>query len=361
MRSLPPSTLIFLADLRSLLRSLAFSKSTLSNRHSMWAKWTSWCSLFAQPSWPPTVRALIDYATYLASPYANNGSPFKYSSLAKYTGHLGFLWRTEHPSQPSPTDAYLFKCHMRGCARHLGCERKKATPMTLATLARISTALAPASTKPSSAWNECLAFIPHLAFWGCLRLGNLVAPAINDQSVRQLICHGDLLYDARANVLRVTIRRSKTNFNGAKAPHLLTLANPVLIRAYLRLIRRRAFRPTDLVCTYSRGLAFTRQRFLQLINKAVNSTPGPAIPPATGHSFRRGHAVCALEAGVPLHVIMLQGDWATTRSMTGYVRDAVPSAEQARETSSLIEARDLATRATNDALLTAALARRLIF
>jgi hypothetical protein len=225
----------------------------------------------------------------------------------------------------NPCDHTMVKRLLKGVASELGREVKKARPMTLDDLDRICAKF----SDPDRVWDCAIVFLSLLCFWACLRLGNVIPKKLSERSAQNLIRFQDISRVDQA--LHLRIGRSKTNFSGAKDPHLLVLTDPRLLQAFENLRRVLNPAPSDLLARYSakKSHSFTRGRFVDLINSALEVR-------VSGHSFRRGYVIAAMEAGIPMEIIMLMGDWKDVRSVLSYARGATPNLSVATQVNQAI-------------------------
>jgi integrase len=203
---------------------------------------------------------------------------------------------------------------LQGLARRLGKTVTKAEPCTLEHLRAISHASDRAPTDVPLATASMLALV---AFWGCLRFGNLVPKHDLYKALRL----SDVTVEDAALV--ITIRYSKTiQFaERAKVIHLPARDDPLLcplraFRRWMSLLQPRSSQVTLNTLCATTGATLSRSTFLALINQACRP-----LAPLTAHSFRRGFARLALLTGVPIDRLMMHADWRSLAVAMSYGED----------------------------------------
>ena len=298
------------------LWSNCLSKDTLRAYGTQRAKWLEFCARFRRIPSDLSPSNLIDYITWLATVGKNNDSPLAYSTIRAYVDFLGRATLFTSPGAPNPAQHPEVQLFLRGVARKLGKGVKKAEPCQLAHLRAITRW---AQSCPEDVNAQTAAMVALFAFWGCLRIGNLIPKAGASKSA--LLTVGDVRLESDAVIL--TVRDSKT-IRFAERTHQVQLPaqeDPLLCprQAFTRwiLLLRRPSSQTPLcaLCTTT-GATLSRSRFLDLVNLAAHP-----LPKLTGHSFRRGYVRLAFIRGVPIWQIMHHGDWRTLEVAMSYAED----------------------------------------
>lgn len=250
-------------------------------------------------------------------------SGLKYSTINKYAvSFLGQLYRVDFPHAISPTDAPEIKLFMKGLAKTIGREVKKANPLTVAVLRTFLDYL-DAHPSPNPAWNAALANIAVSAFWAGFRFGAVVPKSNALKAIAKTLTSRQV--QDMGDGLLITIHESKT-IQDRHRTHKVWLSAVPQCPSLCPVTRHRAWKaalggdvpPDTPLSTYkisTRRLIFTKSVYLRMFNK-YTSTSGPNK--FTGHSWRRGFALLAAEAGVPPHLRMQHVDWASIVTLIDY-------------------------------------------
>ena len=151
------------------------------------------------------------------------------------------------------------------------------------------------------------------------RAGEITVPLSSAFDARVHLCWGDVAIADTGGVLRVFLKRSKTDqfgrgtevFIGATANDL----GPVeAVRAY---VARRGTAPGAFFCGEG-GAPLTKMRFVVLVRAALTRA-GVPVAGYSGHSFRIGAATAAAQAGIPDSTIQALGRW-TSSAFLEYIR-----------------------------------------
>merc|ERR1711991_1091638 len=136
-----------------------------------------------------------------------------------------------------------------------------------------------------------------LAFWGCLRLGALIAKRPEKLFRILKLCDVKVV----GNSLVLTVRISKTiqyqeRVHYVDIPAQLDrLVCPLIaFTRWVTLLRPHSSQ-TPLCALSSGGTRISHARFLDILNASISP-----LAPLTGHSFRRGFVRLAFENGVPI-------------------------------------------------------------
>ena len=165
-------------------------------------------------------------------------------------------------------------------------------------------------------WAACC-----LAFFGFLRVGEMVAPSDTEFDPGANLSVGDLAVDHKTSpsMIRVTIKQSKTDpfrkgvdlFLGKSGADLC----PVTAILNYLVVRKMAPGP---LFVYRDGWYLTRQRFVMAVRDALQSA-GVDQSKYCGHSFRIGAATTAASRGMEDSIIKTLGRWESTAYLQ-YVR-----------------------------------------
>lgn len=275
------------------------------------------CTRFQRSPADLSPSNLVDYITYLAT-IGKTGSPLAYTTIKAYVDFLGRAMSFMVPAAPNPVEHPEVQLFLQSTARRLGKKVKKAEACLLDHLRALSRW---ALQSPTNLEAQTVAMVALFAFWGCLRLGNLVPKTPERRS--RLVCLSDVRL--RENAVILEVRASKT-IQFAERVHMVELPaqeDPLLCprRAFNRWILLSPPRSSQTpLCALSSttGRMLSHSKFMQLVN--LHTHPLPAL---TGHSFRRGYVRMAFIRGVPIWQIMHHGDWKTLEVAMSYAEDSL--------------------------------------
>lgn len=261
-----------------------------------------WCQdrdLDVLPASPETVAAFLAYE-------ADRG--VKPSTIGRRCAAIGYFHsRGKHRSLPSPTADERVKAVVRGIRRTHGTAPKRATP---ATADRII-AMAPRADGTVTTLRDRALLL--LGFAGAFRRSELVALDVAD-------------VEEVPEGLRVTIRRSKTDQEGAGKTIAIVrgeVACPVTaLRDWLReadIAEGPVFR------SIRRGGHVQGERLTDrsVANIVKSHAKRVGLDPAlfSGHSLRAGFLTSAAKRGASIFKMMATSRHRSTASLVGYVRD----------------------------------------
>jgi site-specific recombinase XerD len=259
-----------------------------------------WCAERGVPALPASSETV---ATYLSA-IATEGA--KFSTVRRRVAALKFAHETD--DRESPTSSRLVRATLAGIRRTIGVAQVKKAPATAGRLVEMIR-LCP-TTLPGMRDRAMLL----LGFAGAFRRSELVALRVED------------LQEA-AGGLRVTIRRSKTDQDGAGQEIAVARGDvhcPVLaVKAWMQaadITEGYVFRP------FARnGRVLERplsDRAVANLVKAYAGRAGLHADDFSGHSLRAGAVTTAAESGAPLLKMAELSRHKSLEVLKGYVRSA---------------------------------------
>ena len=153
-----------------------------------------------------------------------------------------------------------------------------------------------------------------LLFLTLARLGSIL-PASTSASTSEFLTRDCLNFSTEG--LLVTLLRTKTIQFGRRRLHipLLRLQSPLCpVLAYHRASRFVGTTSHVPAFVYKEGLSIkwlTKSVFVNTFRKVMKACGDEDYMAYTGHSFRRGGASWAFQAGIPGELIQICGDWAS--------------------------------------------------
>lgn len=287
-------------------QSKALAAATVTQYTAQLRYFVAFCVFFDLPLEEPSEAAVCAYAALLARTLAA-------ASVRQYLKGVRSFYVQRGYSDFADLSAWpkLYRT-LKGIdrAKKLGAGKKQ--PITPAMLMELARVLAPrwnADPKVAATWACAL-----ITFFGYFRKSNTTSgPTPSDKCVR--VC--DISFDAEVYALKVTVRESKTRQVGA-APviwiagqqgHVL---DPVMAWGnHVRVNRLDNVVAARPAFSFRVGEALLPLGHEVLVQTAKDMAKLVGQDPAqvAGHSFRRGGATFAFQAGVPDILIQRQGDW----------------------------------------------------
>lgn len=306
--------------LRSQLSLSIWEPTTRSTYNSETNKYVYFCKTFDRSFSEPTQADIISYACWLATvgAYAARshlgiGTPMAYSSVLQYVQHAGRLLKTLHQSDPlyiAPTESLQTHWCLMAIKRTLGDQKQRARPISAAEIE-----FAVKNVKGLPEYVAAFRFLVLLAWLGAFRLGQLLPTTEDRSNLVMLFSH--ITLDPSREFLIVLSIRSKSNVFRTKTRRIKLWASSnrwlCIVTAYRTLLDLRQSARQKLDVPLS-ALASGLGSFARFVAAVQTLLPAVADTPLqkghfTGHSFRRGFTMAALNAGISLDRIMIHGDW----------------------------------------------------
>ena len=252
---------------------------------------------------PATSDIICQYAAFLAR-------TLKVSSIRNYLHIIGLLHKELGLKNPLAGN-WVLDTLIKGMKRAKGDAVKQKFPITVDLLFSIWHLLNFRSSFDSAFWAICLT-----AFFGMFRKSHLLVTTAGKFNPLQQFIRSDFSFYPWG--VLISVRWSKTIQFRERTISIPLPAIPNSILCPVVAIRH-AFSMAD-SCTDSgqafcwldkstlRLRSFTYRYFLDKLRRCLGSLGLPAELYAT-HSFRRGGASFAFQAGVPIEMIKLLGDW----------------------------------------------------
>ena len=286
-----------------VFRQATFSDNTKRTYRTHQKAYYRFCEFMHISVAPAGTAVLCLYAAYLAQFLVPQ-------SVCQYLNFVGLLHR--ELGYPSPlSDNWVLTSVLRGIKRTLGVPPKPRLPITVPMLLGIRSCLNLNCSKHASFWAICL-----VAFFGLFRKAHLLPESSGSFNPARMFTRSD--FQVTASCVYITVRWSKTIQLGQRTVTVLLVAAPSSPLCPVSAIVH-AFNLTPGCSPSSQALCwrdscnfrtsvFTYKTFMTSM-KLVLAQLGVSPALYGTHSFRRGGATFALEAGVPLDTISLLGDW----------------------------------------------------
>ena len=232
------------------------------------------------------------------------------SSVCQYINFVGLIHK-ENGYANLLLDNWVFTSVMKGIKRLHGVPHKPKLPISTAILLRIHSRLNLHNSKHASFWAICL-----VSFFGLFRKSHLLPSATSTFNERQFLIRSDFTF--HDDTVHILVRWSKTIQMGQRTITVPLVGNPCSPLCPLTAVKQAFFLTPSASCvdqafcyrdsSACRNVVFTYKAFLSCLHTLLSECGIPSSDFAC-HSFRRGGATYALEAGVPLDHIAVMGDW----------------------------------------------------
>lgn len=284
-------------------RQSTYSDNTKRSYRTHRKTYLTFCQLLCVPPAPASSSFLCLYVAYLARFLLPQ-------SVCQYLNFIGLLHR--EMGLPNPlSDNWLVSSLLRGVRRVCGVPPKPRLPFTIPLLMKLRSRLNLNSSKQASFWAICL-----VAFFGLFRKAHLLPESEATFNPERMFTRSDFTFTP--SCVFILVRWSKTIQLGQRTVTIPLMAMPGSPLCPVTAVNQ-AFRlcpnlsPSDQAFMWRdsaalRNMNFTYKAFMgSMKQRLIELGVDPALYGT--HSFRRGGATFALEAGVPLDTISLLGDW----------------------------------------------------
>ena len=230
-------------------------------------------------------------------------------SVCVYINYVGLLHKDYGFTNPL-ADNWVLRSVLKGIKRTKGSPPVPRLPMTIEILHSLRLRLNLSDSKHASFWAVCL-----VSFFGLFRKSHLLPLSRNDFTPGTFLIRSDFSFDS--STVYIKVRWSKTMQLGERSVTipLVAMSSPLCPVSAIRQSFQLApgAGPSDQAFCwrdsfYGTNRVFTYRDFMLSLRTFLSSI-GLASSQYGSHSFRRGGASFALEAGIPLDVIAVMGDW----------------------------------------------------
>lgn len=283
----------------------AFAPATQKAYATHRRAYLSFCKILGIQPIPATTSTLCRYVAYLAR-------RLRFNSIKQYINIIRLFhleWGFKNPLQ----DNFKLSMVLRGVRRERAVPPARKLPITPYLLARIRAGLNLRNPREAGAWAAAL-----IMFFSLLRRSNVLPNSLREFNPEKHLRRKDLTISRDS--AQLTTRWSKTNqFKERRTVIPLPRTNNTLCPVVAAF---QAFRLTPNADPWGPAFgALTSTDFVDLIRRALAPVVKNTADYA-GHSFRRGGACWAFEAGASIEEIRLLGDWKSD-AYTAYI---IPSA-----------------------------------
>ena len=280
----------------------AFAKGTYSNLHTQFRTYFAYCVHFQRKPLPASSETICGYAQFLSRAIIPSSVKNYLSGVKTLHSLLGYHYEF--------SDDFHLQLLLQGISRMNPHVPRRARPVTPGILKSIYQRMDRDSSLQRATWACSL-----ILFYTMSRLGS-VLPA----SSKPINTHAFLTQD-RINFCRegllVTFLQTKTIQFGRRRLHIpLLKINSVLcpvdaFSGLLSVLPHSRYIPAFVFVEDGQVKWLTKDLFIRCFRSMAAEAGLAHSSLFTGHSFRRGGATWAFQAGVPGELIQIAGDWAS--------------------------------------------------
>ena len=282
-------------------RGHTFASSTTKTYHSQTQAFFDFCVKTNIPPVPLSQHNLGRYIAFLSRRLC-------FTSIRQYLNAVRILHLEAGHKNPLENNWYIDSI-LKGVKRVKGTSSTQKLPITLDILKAMAGTLNLSSPLDRVFWTVCL-----VAFYSFFRKSNLLLPTVDAFDPTRHLCLSDVTFGEDGAVLCVRwskviqFRERILEIPLPKIGNYLFCPSTTLL--HLCLSNKASDQPTPLF-QYLEGtklIPLTQLKFTQKLRNCLSQLGFPADK-YSGHSFRRGGATLALQCGLPVDLIKIQGDW----------------------------------------------------
>ena len=283
------------------MQAHAYAPGTLRNLKTQWKSYLSFCSHFGLLPLPASPQTISSYAVFLAC------STSSYQTILNKLNGVRLL----HLFQKTPCtalDSFEVTLTKKGLKRLLGLTTHQKSPITPALLLQFKSQLSLSTPGDAAIW--CLLTV---AFFSFLRKSNLTVSSPASFDPTRHLCRDDIKFTSHGAVLRIKWSKTLQHHDRLLFVPLPSVPGSALcpvsaILQYFSLVPAPASAPFFCIPSNGSLRPVTHGVFTNSI-KSLISRIGLRPADFSPHSFRRGGATFAFQAGVPERLIQRHGDW----------------------------------------------------
>ena len=283
-------------------RGNSFANSTFKTYSVHFTAYSEFCNNLNISLVPISQQDLGRYIAFLSR-------KLSFNSVRQYLNIVRLLHLEVGLKNPLEDNWYVSSI-LKGVKRVKGDNQSQKLPITLDILRRIFLSLNLLSSFDRAFWAACL-----VGFFSFFRKSNLLVPSHMLFDPKRHICVSDVQFTPDGAIL--TVRWSKVIQFRERVLHIplpKIIDSPfcpsnALLRVTLENPQCSSPAPLIRYCSAgATGVPLTHKEFTDKPRTALAACGLPANS-YSGHSLRRGGASYALECGLPVDLINLQGDW----------------------------------------------------
>ena len=283
------------------LRERGLAKGTWANKVSHLRSFICFTTAYGVQDFPVQLGVLLRFIALLS-----RGS-MAYESAANIISSVKYFAAIIDPPSVQVFEAVMVTASMKGLKAQLSRPVHQKLPISVDHLARFHDLLDLADSKHLACWCAML-----LAFFGCLRLSNLVPSSQSDFDPLKHLLRSDI--KCVDKLVLVYFKWSKTNQNFKKVSWIpiSSVSDPrfnvsLHLKKLLESVKVKSNAP---LFSYASDKFHTRNSLVPMLESCV-SAAGLSPADYSWHSFRRGAAVFGYELGLADSAVQMLGGWSS--------------------------------------------------
>ena len=284
------------------LRERGLAQGTWANRVSHLRLFSSFTTYFNVPDFPIDLGVLLRFIAFLSR------GEHAFKSASNIISSIKWFASILDPKSPQVFEAVLVSSSLKGMKAQLSRPVRQKLPFLVPHLVKFYNTLELSDMKQLACWCAML-----LAYFGCLRLSNLVPSSCKKFDPLKQLTRSDISFEE--DVVLFFFKWSKTNQYSDKLSWMPI--SPVEdkrfnLRYHLKKLLKHVKAPRSApLFTYNVNVFHSRHSLSKMLDMCVCEA---SLSPEdySWHSFRRGAAVFAFEQGLADSAVQLLGDWASS-------------------------------------------------
>ena len=284
-------------------KSHAFAEGSYSNLRTQFRSYFSFCVYFGRHPLPADSETICGYVQFLSRSLQPTAIRNYLSGVKTLHAFLGFAYDF--------SEDYHLQLVLRGIARLHPHVPHRARPVTPSILEKFHASMNQFNSLHCTVWACCLCL-----FFTLSRLGSILPASKTSKSTRSILTR-DRINFCREGII-ITLLHTKNIQFGRRRLHIPLLRIPSIlcpVRAYeqaLDFIGPQVYTPAFVYLDKDGRVQWlTKKLFISTFRSVVSAFAPAHVNDYTGHSFRRGGASWAFQAGLPGELIQVYGDWAS--------------------------------------------------
>ena len=283
------------------LRERGRAKGTWANKVSHLQTYSNFTTYYGVQDFPVDLGVLLRFIAFLG-----RGS-LTYESASNILSSVRYFASVLDPPSSKVFEKVLVRDSLAGLKAQLSRPVHQKLPVSIEHLVKFFNTLDLSAPKHLAGWCAML-----LAFFGCLRLSNLVPSAqVKFDPLKHLKRDDIMIVD---NMVLVFFKWSKTNQSARKVSWIpiSPVSDPRFdLRIYFKKLFNSVKVPDSAPLFSFEDKCHSRNSLVSLLNLCV-SEAGLSPADYSWHSFRRGAALFAFELGLADSAVQLLGDWSSS-------------------------------------------------